>query len=491
MFPLSKDFTTALVLCVTLAGCFQMPIRTAARSPIELAKRSELRVNKSDDTENTTEPERTLLALGVSDNGRFLIKQDGTPFFYLADTAWGIVPQTSAAEVDTYLENRAHKKFTVIQFVATWRLHTAFLNSDIGVPVRGYWRRVDYIVNKAEAFGLYVGLLPLWGDAVTSGDVTIANAHAYGEFLGTRYRTHPIIWILGGDKAAGGYEDIWRALAKGIAIGTSGTENYDAVIMSYHPTFRESSSEWFHADPWLDFNMVQSGHCQDHTNYIAVAADYSRRPVKPTMEGEAVYENIPDCLVRGKPKAASYDVRKVAYSSVFAGGHGFTYGANEVYGFWNPGETAFGYDSFWGADTPWRRALDLPGAFHMQHLRTLMESRPYLVRIPDETVVVSPHTSRNDRVQATRDANGSYAFIYISDGDPVSIDMAKISGGGVRAAWYNPRDGTSQSIGLFPNSGMRTFAPPTSGEGSDWVLVLDDASRNFALPGRSLSSVTE
>lgn len=424
---------------------------------------------------------KSLPALRVSENGRFLINEDGAPFFYLADTAWTIVNQTNADQVDIYLQNRARKRFTVIQFVAAMNLHTAFVNGEIRSPIDSYWWKVDSIINKAEALGLYLGLVPVWGDAVTSGQVTIANAYAYGEFLGARYRTHPIVWILGGDKGAGGYEDVWRALAKGLAIGVAGTEDYSAVLMSYHPTFRQSSSEWFHGDAWLGFNMIQSGHCQDHVNYKAIQADYMLRPVKPTMEGEAVYENIPDCLTRGKPKATDHDVRRAAYRSVFAGGHGFTYGANEVYGFWDRGETGFGYAT-WGADTPWRQALDLPGAFQMRYLRSLMESRPYLVRIPDQSLV-GFQDSINERAQATRAADGSYAFIYVSDGEPVSVDMTKISGEHVQGWWYNPKEGTSRSVGVFPNSGIRTFFPLMSGVGSDWVLVLDDASREFAPPG--------
>src|SRR3712207_6640085 len=55
--------------------------------------------------------------LKVSDNKRFLVKADGTPFFYLGDTGWELLHQLSRNEAYTYLSNRAAKGFTVIQTV--------------------------------------------------------------------------------------------------------------------------------------------------------------------------------------------------------------------------------------------------------------------------------------------------------------------------------------------------------------------------------------
>ena len=62
--------------------------------------------------------------------------------------------------------------------------------------------------------------------------------------------------------------------------------------------------------------------------------------------------------------------------------------------------------------------------------------------------------------------------------------MGAISGKQVRASWYDPRDGSSRPIGTFANQGVRKFTPPgMPGAGNDWVLVLDDASKNFGAPG--------
>ena len=67
------------------------------------------------------------------------------------------------------------------------------------------------------------------------------------------------------------------------------------------------------------------------------------------------------------------------------------------------------------------------------------------------------------------------------------MNMGKISGAKVTASWFNPPTGTTQSIGTFDNAGVKEFTCPSEGFGSDWVLVPDDASRNFGAPGSSVA----
>jgi hypothetical protein len=48
--------------------------------------------------------------------------------------------------------------------------------------------------------------------------------------------------------------------------------------------------------------------------------------------------------------------------------------------------------------------------------------------------------------------------------------------------WFNPRDGRCIKLGEFDNTGSREFVPTSVGRGSNWVLVLDDASKNYPEP---------
>src|SRR5262249_34998978 len=55
--------------------------------------------------------------LKVSENHRFLVYENGLPFFYLGDTAWELFHRLNREEAERYLRNRAAKQFTVIQAV--------------------------------------------------------------------------------------------------------------------------------------------------------------------------------------------------------------------------------------------------------------------------------------------------------------------------------------------------------------------------------------
>jgi hypothetical protein len=122
----------------------------------------------------------------------------------------------------------------------------------------------------------------------------------------------------------------------------------------------------------------------------------------------------------------------------------------------------------------------------MRHVRTLIESRLMLIRVPDQSLIVGDPLKTTDRIQAARGSDGSYAFVYTASGKPVTINVHKVSGTTVQAHWYDPRNGTSKPIGRFSNdTKTRRFAPPTSGPGNDWVLVLEDSSKDYPPPGKT------
>jgi hypothetical protein len=113
----------------------------------------------------------------------------------------------------------------------------------------------------------------------------------------------------------------------------------------------------------------------------------------------------------------------------------------------------------------------------MQYVRNLIESKPINSRVPDQSNITSStgiDTGNSpNKIVATRDENNQWAFIYLTKGGSVTMDMTNIFSTEVDAQWYNPRDGTYSSIGRYPNTGTRQFTAPSSGEDNDWVLCLD------------------
>lgn len=265
--------------------------------------------------------------------------------------------------------------------------------------------------------------------------------------------------------------NVWRAMAAGITEGVGGADN---ALMTAHPqpnnTADGGSGKWFHNDDWFDFNMFQTGHCRENPIFDRIQVAYNRTPIKPTVDGEPIYEDHPVCF-NSKDLGISnaYDVRIAAYWSVFAGAFGNTYGCHDVWQMYSPQRKSIN-----GASIPWFEALNLTGAGQMKYLRQLIESRPMLERIPDSSLINDP-LSIYDKIQATRGKN--YAFIYSTKGKAFTVNMGKILGEKVKAAWYDPRNGKTKEIGEFLNTGKQLFKPPTEGYGQDWVLVLDEVSK--------------
>ncbi|HWQ92720.1 MAG TPA: glycoside hydrolase family 140 protein [Clostridia bacterium] len=443
--------------------------------------------------------------LKVSQNRRFLEYQNGKPFFWLGDTAWELFHRLNREEVDRYLTDRARKGFTVIQAVALAELdglndpnpygHRPLIGNDPAKPdvkegkANDYWDHVDYIVEKANSLGLYVGLLPTWGDkwnkkwGAGPEVFTAQNARVYGEWLGKRFRDQGVIWILGGDRPIENdtHRAILRAMAEGLHKGDAGRH-----LMTFHPPGGKGSADWFHQDDWLNLNLRQNGH---HVNYSQgyqnTRADYNRTPVKPVIDGEPVYEDHPISFnAKELGHSIASDVRRPLYWDLFSGACGHTYGHHSVWQMWSPARKSVNNPLM-----PWYEAIEQPGAGQMQYARWLLESRPVLNRIPDDSIILSqevttamPGTGRY-RFVATRDSEGSYAMVYAPVGRAFKVRMDAIKAQKAKAWWYNPRNGKAESIGVFECKGEHEFTPPEKGEDLDWVLVLDDSARKFPAPG--------
>jgi hypothetical protein len=468
-------------------------------------------------------PMASFSQIKVSDNQRFLASADGKPFFWLGDTCWELFHRMTREEIDEFLDIRKSQGYNVIQAVALaefngireanrygdWPLNNEDPTQLMVTPGHDpksdyeydYWDHVDYTIDKIAEKGMFIGLLPTWGDKVAHmwGDGPIifneANAGAFAKLVATRYKNRKnIIWILGGDRPAiykfkrDGVEKEYNELAiwRAMGLGLESVLGKDAFI-TYHPSGGLSSSRDLHAETWLDMNAFQSGHgAREAESWKFVTDDLSLQPAKPVLDMEPCYEDHPVNPWDGKWTRkergyfTAYDVRARIYRSVFAGGCGVTYGHHHIWQFMNPER----YKPINTGDTiiVWQQAARAEAAGEMQHLKNLMLSRPYFSRIPDQSLIKSdPGKDYKDQLEATRDQNGSYAFIYLPQNKEVRIDLSKISGASRNVWWFDPRTGNAAVGKGLKGRGVVSFKPPAGGV--DWVLVIDDASKGFGIPG--------
>ena len=166
------------------------------------------------------------------------------------------------------------------------------IDNDPRRPNPKYFDRVVEIVDEAAQRGLYVALVPVWGDKLTAPWGTgprlftldnLPAARAFTTYLASRLKDRTnVIRVLGGDRpprlngmhndylqkmgqAAGFPPDqdwtpIWRELATGLEDGLG-----RKPLIAYHPQGGEDSSSVFlHHEDWLSINGMQSGHGGGH-----------------------------------------------------------------------------------------------------------------------------------------------------------------------------------------------------------------------------------
>ena len=78
-----------------------------------------LAVSAQGDHGDRSQPNQAnLQQLDVHGEGRYLVREDGTPFLYLSDTAWELFHRATREQARQYLELRARQRFTVVHAVA-------------------------------------------------------------------------------------------------------------------------------------------------------------------------------------------------------------------------------------------------------------------------------------------------------------------------------------------------------------------------------------
>ena len=438
--------------------------------------------------------------LMISSNNRYLQFENGSPFFWLGDTGWLVPQHLDRSEVEYYFNKCRRAGYNMVQIQVMDAVPSYNIYGQQSLPygwdftkadpegVYSYWDHLDYIVRKAEQNGIYIGMVAIWGSQVQSGNINAEQAKAYGKFLAERYKNNPnIIWIMGGDIQGNIHPEVWNALA------TSIKSIDNKHLMTFHPRGRYTSAKWWSKASWMDFHTFQSGHRKygqrmgnkeypipdstEEDNWMYVDSTWAYKPIKPVLDDEPSYEDIPKGLHdANEARWQDYDVRRYAYWSVFAGSCGHTYGHNVIMQMLKPGyPTGYGSD---GTVKAWYQGLEDPGYNQMQYLSDLMLSFPYFERIPDQSIIVGKNGMKYDRLIATRGKD--YLMVFNYNSNVMKIDLRKISGKKKLLWWFNPSDGAISFIGTADNT-IITMSPQIekTDKINDRVLIAIDADKNY------------
>ena len=422
----------------------------------------------------------------------------GEPYFLLADTAWELFHRLTRNEISDYLQVRDEQRFTMIWAVLLAEFDgirtpnpaglSPFEHQDPSRPNPAYFDFVADVVAEAQGRGLYMGLLPTWGDKLTAPwgegprlftENDPDTARRYGEFVGKRFKGFSnLLWVLGGDRPASikaskdewirkaakdaGFDQntdwrpIWRAMAEGIRA-----EYGESALFTYHPQGgTESTSAHLQDELWLHLNAMQSGHGggRDLPVWESIERDRKLTPPRPTFDAEPNYEDHPvspwPTFNPSNGYFDEYDVRRQIWRSVFAGGCGVVYGHHSIWQFASDRKPWINH-----AKMDWRAALRRPGAEQVRHLRAFVEEFGLLDMAPAQEVFADGAGKGPEHKRALHHPATNRTVAYFPHGG-----AHRWAGPQGEALWFDPRSGKR----LPAKIGGEATCPSDT----DWALVV-------------------
>ena len=422
---------------------------------------------------------RPVFPVAVAPGGRFLVDARGAPVRIQGEAAWSLIANLTAAEVDTYLDDRRRRGFNtlIVNLIEHRYAQNAPRNrrgdapfrtpGELSQPNDAYFDFAASVLAKARERGFLVLLVPAYlgygcppkaapeneGWSAEMGRSSREACLAYGRYVGRRFgRMDNLVWVAGGD-----------CLPQG---------PLETCSLAVHQGIRESGSERLWTGHWspntLSIDepafapaMQLDAVYQYRTPYPACRRAWAREPPLPAFLVESGYENE-------KVQDSSPPSRKYLFWASLACTAGVVSGNRPI----------------WLFDKGWPAALDSSGTHDMELLGRLFETLPWTELVPSglggmrELVTAGrglPGTADEVAAAATPDGRALVAYLPPTGREPrrVVVDLTVLPGPAT-ARWLNPATGGWVPIGQVPNSGPRWFTTPgDNGSGlNDWMLVV-------------------
>lgn len=402
-----------------------------------------------------------------SADGRYLVHADGTPFFWMADTAWNGALNSHTDDWQQYLRTRREQGFTVIQCVAThWRAYNteqACTTYPDGIePNVALFQRLDSRLQAINKAGLIAAPVLLWAMHPADPGLTLSDAEALRltRYMVARWGAWNVVWFLAGDGNYGGPRaERWRTLGRAAL-----TDCDRAATM--HPGGGQWITEEFRNEPWYTFAGYQSGHSDSEATQRWLvsgppANGWKGEPRLPVINLEPCYEAI------GARPIPAYPVRKALYRSLLnAPTAGVSYGHHGIWPWTETPEVPLNHPGS-GVSIRWSDALRAEGATNVQHLSWFFRSIRWWTLDPDRSLLIEPSDLPSQFISASRSQAGDLAVIYMPSGGELRLDTKQLKRNAA-VEWLNPRTGARTRAGRVTGTSLALTAP----DADDWVLCI-------------------
>ena len=443
---------------------------------------------------------------------KYFAYADGTPFFYLGDTHWGMYkeeideagPHADGIETDSHFKyivnRRVQQGFTVYQsepIGAKFKLTDGRVDADDIAGFRladRYYRHIADagLVHANAEFFFSAGMKrPLMDDK--------AALDRLSRYWVARFGAWPVLWTLAqevdndfyferGDKRS--YcctNNPWVAVAEFI-------HKYDAYG---HPLSAHQENTWHTTVTGAGTNADKSkisgngvsvfadaevagrtGHSWwaaqwspslTHPQSKPLLRDYWASP-RPAVNYEGRY-----CYLWTK----DFGARAQGWISFLSGFCGYGYGAIDMWLYKSTYDVKSvskdGVDKITPADKAvhWSKAVEFPCALQMRHLRTFLEGIAWWRLVPD--IGEKPFFEPDKDVLCARASTGDSRYVlYFYSRSTLTGKLRRAeSAPPLKARWFNPRTGEAGAWAELPPARDGILRLPAKPDASDWTLLCE------------------
>jgi hypothetical protein len=376
----------------------------------------------------------------------YLSYSDGTPYFWLACTAWNGALKSTGEEWEHYLNQRKSNHYNTIQLVTTeWRGADKNAEGLTAIVGTGYirvnpefFKRIDQRIDEVNAKGLLVSPVILW--ALPTGEgrhlspgytLPLDEAVLLAKYIVARYQGNHVVWTLGGDGRYFSEQELkWKEIGRRVFNGI------DHAPVTLHPHGRSFIGDLYAQEDWYDLMGYQSSHsnARGTVNWInkgPMAEMWNKLKPMPYVNMEPNYEEIGFRIF-------AKDVRNAGYWSIFATPvAGVTYGANGIWPWLQPGERILNHRDPGGV-TGWRKSIEFPGSIQMGYLAGFFQKLDWWNLYPANHILAGQpgEETFNHWISVLKSPGDETIVVYIPE--KAEVELSNPGGFKYTAEWFNP-----------------------------------------------------
>jgi hypothetical protein len=420
--------------------------------------------------------------------------QDGTPFLFWADTAWGLYQDEASEKLNRkavfhYIDERADQGVNVMHSML---LQEAGWGNRGGDPFESmtketlnpaYWQEIDVRLRYLNDKGIIGGLAVAWGDKRKEEPFAwrlfpgVEARKRYARYVASRYGAYDVYFIVAGEWHA---EIRTRTNVTEEEIRTEfieiGNVLHEADVhkrmVGIHPMTREGTVREFNQAEWMSFADYQQNYRQLHARVLESLTHDG--PVVNSEYGYFLRDMDFDGVVDKNNSMTADSMRHATWDIVMAGGYPVTgYGTTYMGGHRDKGP--------FNVDDPrndiWERQYHVPQNFLSEldwwklqpHDDWITSATPRSsdgnVRLGSRTLLCPPKTT----YWLLAEPGKRYVAYVRGLMGKVAIKLDSEATGVLKARLLDPRTSQAKPVEVKTVDGRCEWSPP---DAQDWVLYL-------------------